>query len=66
MQREVTVGGGHASGQATWIHFGLNTMTDAEVQISWPDGSKSEPMKVRGDGFYVIAPGKAPKSWSPA
>jgi hypothetical protein len=66
MQREVTVGGGHASGQATWIHFGLNTMTHAEVQISWPDGSKSEPMKVRGDGFYVIAPGKAPKSWSPA
>lgn len=66
MHREITVGGGHASGQATWIHFGLNMMTDAEVQITWPDGTKSEPMKVKGDGFYVLSPGKAPRAWSPA
>jgi len=66
MQREITVGGGHASGQATWIHFGLAKMTDAQVQITWPDGSKSEPMTVKGDSFYVLSPGKAPEEWSPA
>jgi hypothetical protein len=66
MQREITVGGGHASGQATWIHFGLNTMTDAEVQVTWPDGTKSEPVKVNSDTFYVLSPGQAPKPWSPA
>jgi hypothetical protein len=66
MQREITVGGGHASGQTTWVHFGLDTMTGATVQITWPDGAKSEPAKVTADGFYVIEPGKAPAAWSPA
>ncbi len=65
MQREITVGGGHASGQATWIHFGLADMTDAEIEITWPDGSKSDPVKVEGNAFYVIAPGKAPQQWAP-
>lgn len=66
MHREITVGGGHASGQATWIYFGLNTMTDAVVQITWPDGSRSEQMKVDGDSFYVLSRGKAARAWSPA
>jgi hypothetical protein len=66
MHREITIGGGHASGQATWIHFGLNTMTDAEVQITWPDGSKSDTMKVEADRFYVLSPDGEPKVWSPA
>lgn len=66
MHREITIGGGHASGQATWIHFGLASMTDAQVQVTWPDGSKSEPMKVDGDQFYVLSPGAAAKPWSPA
>jgi hypothetical protein len=66
MTREITVGGGHASGQQTWIHFGLNTMTDADVTVTWPDGTKSAPMHVDADGFYVLKPGKDPEAWSPA
>ncbi|NCZ91338.1 MAG: CRTAC1 family protein, partial [Actinobacteria bacterium] len=31
MRREVTIGGGHASGDASWIHFGLGTARTAEV-----------------------------------
>ena len=66
INRELTVGGGHASGQQTWIHFGLSTMTDADVTVTWPDGSKSAPMHVTGDSFYVVKPGKDPVAWAPA
>jgi hypothetical protein len=66
MQREVTIGGGHASGQATWIHFGLNVMTDAEIEVTWPDANKSGPDKINADGFYVVTPGQAPKEWKPS
>ena len=35
---EVTVGGGHASGQLGWIHVGLGDADEAEVRVQWPDG----------------------------
>lgn len=37
--REVTVGGGHAGGQAGPIHFGLGEAETAEMRIVWPDGT---------------------------
>ena len=37
-EREVVIGGGHASGQLVPIHFGLGTATSAEVRVTWPDG----------------------------
>jgi hypothetical protein len=37
--REVTVGGGHASGARGPIHFGLGTADEAEVRVQWPDGT---------------------------
>ena len=40
--REVTVGGGHAGGQAGPIHFGLGPDTAAEVRVVWPDGTAGE------------------------
>ena len=66
MTREVTIGGGHASGQQTWVHFGLNSMTDADVTITWPDGTKSAPMHVNANAFYVLKPAKDAAAWSPA
>lgn len=36
---EVTVGGGHAGGQALPLHFGLGAQTQAEARVIWPDGS---------------------------
>ncbi|WP_299955150.1 CRTAC1 family protein [uncultured Roseobacter sp.] len=36
--QELTVGGGHAGGQAGPLHFGLGTATSADVTITWPDG----------------------------
>ncbi|MEI2805850.1 CRTAC1 family protein [Albidovulum sp.] len=40
--REVTVGGGHAGGQAGPLHFGLGSATRAEVRMIWPDGTTSD------------------------
>jgi hypothetical protein len=40
--QEVTVGGGHASGRAGPLHFGLGGATRAEVRVIWPDGTASD------------------------
>ncbi len=40
--RELTVGGGHASGIAGFQHFGLGSEDQVQVRMIWPDGSKSE------------------------
>jgi hypothetical protein len=37
--REVTVGGGHASGALVPTHVGLGQATGAEVRVQWPDGT---------------------------
>jgi hypothetical protein len=53
---EVTVGGGHVSGQATPMHFGLGTETTAEVRIRWPDGVQSDWVAVPADRVTRVAP----------
>ncbi|WP_172293251.1 CRTAC1 family protein [Pseudoruegeria sp. HB172150] len=40
--QELTVGGGHASGTAVPLHFGLGQAGSAEVRVTWPDGKVSE------------------------
>jgi hypothetical protein len=35
---ELTVGGGHAGGEAGPVHFGLGDAESAEVRVIWPDG----------------------------
>ena len=40
--REVTVGGGHAGGQALPLHFGLGEAETARVRVIWPDGTVSD------------------------
>ncbi|SMY10291.1 CRTAC1 family protein [Flavimaricola marinus] len=36
--RELTIGGGHASGSLGPIHFGLADAEQAELRVVWPDG----------------------------
>ena len=64
MRREITVGGGHASGQSGWWHFGLGEATAAEVRVIWPGGTASDPQSVAADGFEVIERGKPARPWS--
>ena len=52
--REVTVGGGHAGGQALALHFGLGGATAAEVRVSWPDGHVSDWRAVDAGAETVI------------
>ncbi len=39
-RREVTIGGGHISGQLGPAHFGLGSASSAEVRVTWPDGEQ--------------------------
>jgi len=54
--REVTVGGGHAGGQALPLHFGLGAATEAEVRVIWPYGATSDWVKVAADQTISVAP----------
>lgn len=57
MRRELTIGGGHASGELGWIHIGIGQAQDAEVRVTWPDGSTEGPMRVGADTWNVIERG---------
>ena len=62
--REITVGGGHASGQSGWWHFGLGESPEAEVRVTWPDGTSSDWQRLDGDNFYVLERGKPAELWA--
>jgi enediyne biosynthesis protein E4 len=64
-RREITSGGGHASGHLGWWHVGLGAHDTAEVRVLWPDGVEGPWQSVSSDGFYRLARGNAPKPWMP-
>jgi hypothetical protein len=57
--RELTVGGGHVSGQLGPIHFGLGTANRCEVRVTWPDGEVGPWMTVEADRVVRIRRGEA-------
>ena len=63
--RELTVGGGHAGGQLTWIEFGLGPATAAEIRITWPDGEQGSWTRVDGDQFVVVDRTAGVQPWAP-
>jgi enediyne biosynthesis protein E4 len=65
MRREITVGGGHASGELGWWHFGLGEVARAEMRIIWPDDTSGEWEGLDGNAFYVVERGKPARRWSP-
>ena len=67
LRRELTVGGGHASGELTWTHFGLGSATSAQVRAKWPDGSVGPWLPATADSFLVVAKGAtAVTPWQPS
>jgi hypothetical protein len=56
-QRELTVGGGHVSGQLAPYHFGLGPLTSADVRVTWPDGEVGPWMTVHADATWVVTRG---------
>jgi len=65
LQREITVGGGHASGALGWIHFGLGAAERAEVRVTWPDGEVGPWQEVEANGFARIERGGEVVPWTP-
>ncbi len=64
--RELTVGGGHASGQLGWVHVGLGDADEAEVRVQWPDGELGPWAEVPADSFVIVDRGRAePTIWHP-
>ena len=63
---EVTVGGGHGSGQLGWIHFGLGDADAAEVRVQWPDGEVGPWIDVEAGALAIIERGSTTATpWEP-
>lgn len=63
---ELTVGGGHASGQSGWIHVGIGSADGAEVTVTWPDGEVGPAMQLAADSFAIIErDADEPQTWRP-
>lgn len=56
--RRLQVGGGHASGNAGFIHVGLGVAERATVRVQWPDGQWSAPYKLFANHHVIIERGK--------
>jgi hypothetical protein len=65
-RRELTVGGGHASGELGWTHVGLGAASTARVRVEWPDGEVGPWLQVAANQFVTIERGAAQaQPWSP-
>ena len=66
-RREVTIGGGHISGELGWQHFGLGPADSADVRVTWPDGTVGQWQHVTADQFVIVdrASGQV-RPWTPA
>ncbi len=65
-RRELTIGGGHISGELGWTHVGLGSATEAQVRVQWPDGQVGPWTTVAADCWYVLdrSSGSA-QAWHP-
>jgi enediyne biosynthesis protein E4 len=64
-ERELTVGGGHVSGELGWVHFGIGSAAEATVTVQWPDGSVGQPVTIEANRFAVMRPGELQaETWS--
>jgi enediyne biosynthesis protein E4 len=64
-RREITSGGGHASGHLGWWHFGLGAADKAEVRVLWPDGTQGAWQNIAADSFNVMSIDGSVKRWDP-
>ena len=65
VSRDVTVGGGHASGDAGFVHFGLGTATSAEVRVTYPDGERGAWQTLDANAFYDVMRGETAERFMP-
>ncbi len=63
VRQELTIGGGHASGQLGWMHFGLGGATQVKLRVQWPQGEWSAWSTVNADGFYLVDRSAGVAAW---
>nr|WP_319385229.1 CRTAC1 family protein [uncultured Roseibium sp.] len=64
--KDIQVGGGHASGQMGFVHFGLGVAERANIRIRWPDGDWSHAYRVFANGHVIIDRGaEKARLWYP-
>jgi len=56
-RKTLAIGGGHASGQLGWRHFGLGNAATAQLRVIWPDGQTDAWQSLPANGFYRIEKG---------
>ena len=61
VRREVTVGGGHASGQLGWIHFGLGRRTTRRSGSVAGRRGRARGCRSRRTGYVAIERGAQPR-----
>jgi hypothetical protein len=54
IRQELTIGGGHASGQLGWLHVGLGQAERVKVRVQWPHGPWSPWQDVQADAFVRV------------
>ncbi|MGL4608616.1 MAG: CRTAC1 family protein [Trueperaceae bacterium] len=65
LKREITMGGGHVSGELGWIHVGLGDAERATVTVTWSDDS-STTYTLNANQFATLEKGESePKYWQP-
>jgi enediyne biosynthesis protein E4 len=64
IRQELTVGGGHASGQLGWMHFGLGAATRVRLRVQWPDADWGPWQAVAADAFYVVDKERGVSAWT--
>ncbi len=55
--REITIGGGHASGHLGLHHFGLGAVETAEVRLVWPDGTQTDWRPIEANQIFTVKQG---------
>jgi hypothetical protein len=64
LRREITVGGGHAGGQAGWLHLGAGAAGAVDLRVIWPEGTEGDWHRLSAGGRWVLEPGAEPRAWS--
>ena len=63
VREELTVGGGHASGNLGWMHFGLGEATSVKLRVQWPYGDWGLWQTVAADAFYLVDKAAGASAW---
>jgi len=65
-RKEITVGGGHAGGIATWHHFGVGVAERLRLRVQCPDGEWSPWIRLFANQFARISRGETEAAlWLP-